>query len=139
MATDTKKTHGVLIGYLLWFFGFLGAHRSYYGRRISGTVYFCTLGLLGVGWLLDLVLMPFLARNASERYHDGPHRYDVAWMLLTYGGIFGLHRFYLGKVGTGLLYLCTAGLFGAGLLYDLWTLNEQISIANGGWKDQPRG
>lgn len=130
-----KKTHGVLIGYLLWIFGFLGAHRFYYGRRVSGTIWFCTLGLFGVGWVLDLFLMPFLARDASRRYHEGPYRYDVAWMLLTYGGIFGLHRFYLGKIGTGLLYLCTGGLVGAGLLYDLWTMNEQVSIANGGWKD----
>ncbi len=135
MTTTATKSHGVLVGYLLWIFGFLGAHRFYYGRRISGTVYFFTLGLLGVGWLLDLFLMPLLARDAREKYHDGPHRYDVAWLLLTYGGVFGLHRFYIGKIGTGLLYLCSAGLFGVGLLYDLWTLNEQISIANDGWKE----
>jgi TM2 domain-containing membrane protein YozV len=131
--TTRDNTHGVLVGYGLWLFGFLGAHRFYYGRRITGTIWLCTLGLLGVGWLLDLFLMPFLARNASERYHDGPYRYDVGWLLLTYGGIFGLHRFYQGKVGTGLLYLCTGGLLGAGIVYDFWTLNEQISQANGGW------
>jgi TM2 domain-containing membrane protein YozV len=127
-----SRTHGVTVGYLLWIFGFLGAHRFFYGRRISGTIYFFTLGLLGIGWLYDLIAMPWLARDASRHYHDGPYRYDFAWLLLTYGGIFGLHRFYLGKVFTGALYLVSGGLFGVGILYDYWTLNEQVSIENAG-------
>ena len=133
-TAERSRSHGVSVGYLLWFFGFLGAHRFFYGRRISGTIYFFTLGLLGVGWMIDLLLMPMLARDAARRYHDGPHRYDIAWLLLTYGGLFGLHRFYLGKWPSGLLYLCSGGLLGAGILYDYWTLNEQVSVANGAWK-----
>ena len=90
--------------------------------------------LLGIGWLYDLIAMPWLARDASRSYHDGPYRYDFAWLLLTFGGLFGLHRFYIGKVWTGLLYLVSGGLFGAGILYDYWTLNEQVSIENAaGW------
>ena len=45
-------------------------------------------------------------------------------------GIFGVHRFYLGKWITGLLYLMTFGLLGLGILYDYWTLNSQISERN---------
>ena len=37
-------THELAIGYLLWIFGFLGAHRFYFGRPVSGTIYFFTLG-----------------------------------------------------------------------------------------------
>ena len=133
-ASQRKRTHGLLVGYLLWILGFFGAHRFYYGRRVSGTIWFFTLGLFGIGWLLDLFLMPWLARDASETYYDGPYRYDVGWLLLTYGGLFGLHRFYLGKVGSGLLYLCTGGLLGAGVLYDYLSLNEQISVANRDWR-----
>ena len=51
-------------------------------------------------------------------------------MLLVLLGIFGVHRFYLGKIGTGLLYLLTAGLFGFGIIYDLCTLNEQVDEQN---------
>ena len=51
-------THNLGIGYLLWIFGFMGAHRFYYGRPVSGTIWFFTLGLLGIGWLIDLFLMP---------------------------------------------------------------------------------
>ena len=51
-------------------------------------------------------------------------------MLLTFVGVFGIHRFYQGKWVTGALYLLTGGLFVLGIAYDFWTLNDQISEAN---------
>jgi TM2 domain-containing membrane protein YozV len=125
-----KSEHSLLIGYLLWIFGFTGAHRFYYGRPISGTIWFFTLGLLGIGWLIDFFLMPFLARDARERYYEGEVNYNLAWILLTFLGVFGAHRLYLGKVVTAIVYFFTGGLFMLGVLYDYWTLNEQISEAN---------
>ncbi len=125
-----KDTHSLGIGYLLWIFGFLGAHRFYFGRPVSGTIYFFTLGLLFVGWIVDLFLMPRLEASAERRYIAGEKSYTVGWLLLTFTGIFGLHRFYMGKIVTGLIYLLTAGLLGIGIIYDFWTLNEQISTIN---------
>ena len=122
--------HSALIGYLLWFFGFFGAHRFYFGKPISGTIWFLTLGLLGVGWLIDLFLMPSLERQAEIAFHDGPLDYNLAWIFLTFLGVFGVHRFYLGKWITGVLYLLTGGLLGLGIIYDFWTLNDQVSLEN---------
>ena len=130
MSHDRQPTHILLVGYLLWFFGFTGAHRFYYGRQITGTIWFLTLGLLGVGWFIDLFLMPSLHESAERRYAPGPRDYTLAWLLLTYLGVFGLHRFYLGKWATGILWLLTGGLFLLGWLYDLWNLNEQVSEEN---------
>jgi TM2 domain-containing membrane protein YozV len=130
--TRMDDTHSKLIGYLLWIFGFIGAHRFYYGRPISGTIYFFTLGLLFIGWIVDLFLIPGMDRAADSRYSSGGKNYDLCWILLTFLGIFGLHRFYLGKWITGLIWLLTCGLFLFGLLYDLWTLNEQIDEVNRG-------
>ncbi len=125
-----SSTHSTLVGYLLWIFGFLGAHRFYFGRPITGTIYFFTLGLLGVGWLIDLFLIPGMSASADQRYRSGPYDYTVAWVLLTFLGVFGVHRFYMGKWLTGLLFLCSAGLFGLGVLYDYWTLNQTLSEQN---------
>ena len=125
-----RTTHQVFVGYFLWIFGFLGAHRFYYGRQISGTIYFFTLGLFFIGWFIDLFLIPSMNRDADYRFIEGPVDYNIAWLLLTFLGFFGIHRMYCGRWVTGFIYLLTLGLFGAGVIYDFWTLNSQISLIN---------
>ncbi|MDF1825378.1 MAG: TM2 domain-containing protein [Verrucomicrobiales bacterium] len=127
-----EPTHSKTIGYILWIFGFTGAHRFYFGRPITGAIWFFTLGLLGVGWIIDLFLIPGMERKAELRYKTGPTDYSVAWILLTFIGYLGVHRMYMGKWLTGILYLCTAGLAGVGWVYDFCTLNTQISERNAG-------
>jgi TM2 domain-containing membrane protein YozV len=126
-----NDTHSKTVGYILWLFGFTGSHRFYFGKPISGTVYFSTLGLLGIGWLIDLFLIPSLDRQAQLRFRPGPVNYTAAWVLLTFLGLFGVHRMYMGKWISGIVYLLTAGLLGVGYLYDFWTLNDQITVING--------
>ncbi len=128
--TTTNDTHSKVVGYGLWLVGFTGAHRFYYGRPITGTIWFFTLGLLGIGWLIDLFLIPGMDRSADRRYVAGAFDYSVGWLLLAFLGIFGVHRFYIRKWLTGLLYLVTGGLLGIGYLYDLWTFNSQVNEAN---------
>ena len=126
----TDDTHRKTIGYILWLFGFTGSHRFYYGKPLMGTIYFFTLGLLLIGWIVDLFLIPAMDRQADLRFAAGPIDYSVAWLLLTFLGLFGIHRMYMGKWFTGILYLVTGGLLGFGYLYDFWTLNDQITILN---------
>ncbi len=127
---EQPDTHRKTIGYILWLFGFTGSHRFYYGKPLMGTIYFFTFGLLGIGWLIDLFLIPAMDQEADLRFSAGPIDYSVAWLLLTFLGLFGIHRMYMNKWLTGILYLLTAGLFGFGYLYDFWTLNDQITILN---------
>jgi TM2 domain-containing membrane protein YozV len=56
--------------------------------------------------------------------------YNLAWILLTFLGLFGIHRMYMGKWITGILYLLSGGLVGIGIIYDFWTLNDQITLIN---------
>ncbi|WP_016754012.1 TM2 domain-containing protein [Leptospira santarosai] len=53
----------------------------------------------------------------------------VLWLLSGFGW-FGFHRFYIGKIGTGILWIFTFGLCGFGSLYDLFSLGGQVDAVN---------
>jgi TM2 domain-containing membrane protein YozV len=124
------ETHNLAVGYLLWILGFIGLHRFYFGKPISGVIWFLTAGLLLIGWIVDLFLVPSMCRQASGRYTAGPLDYTAAWLLLIFVGVFGVHRLYMKKIISGVLYLLTLGLLGFGVLYDLLTLNSQVDQIN---------
>ncbi|PCK09342.1 MAG: hypothetical protein COA42_04235 [Alteromonadaceae bacterium] len=129
-STERNNTHSKAIGYLAWIFGFFGAHRFYYGKPISGIIWFFTLGLFFIGWIIDFFLIPAMDREADRRFIEGETNYSITWILLVFLGVFGIHRMYMGKWLSGVLYLFTFGLFGLGYLYDLLTLNDQIDYIN---------
>lgn len=67
-------------------------------------------------------------RSNDEQQYNQRNRYAsdkskgtvlIIWFLL---GIIGGHRFYVGKVGSGILYFCTVGFFGLGWIYDLFKI-----------------
>ncbi len=126
------STHNKMVGYLLWIFGFTGAHRFYFGKPKTGILWFFTGGLFLIGWLVDVFLIPAMDREADTRFVPGRVEYSVAWITLTFLGVFGVHRFYMGKWVTGLIYLLTGGLCLVGVVYDFCTLNTQISEVNSG-------
>lgn len=56
----------------------------------------------------------------------------AATLLCLFLGELGIHRFYVGKIGTGILWLLTAGLFGIGLIVDfILIVCGQFKDANG--------
>ncbi len=130
MEIDQKKTHSLPLGYILWFFGFTGSHRFYYGKTWTGILYFFTFGLLGIGWLFDFFCIPGMEKEARTTYKDGTYSYNVSWVLLTFFGILGIHRMYLGKWITGIIWFLTGGFFLLGYLYDFLNLNEIVSERN---------
>ena len=133
-----QNTHSLAVGYGVWVFGFFGVHRFYYGKPLTGILWAFTLGLYFVGWIVDFFLIPDMDRRADRRYLPGRIDYSIAWILLVvpFLGPFGAHRFYMQKWVTAIIWFLTAGLFGIGWIYDLCTLNGQISEENAqvrGW------
>lgn len=54
----------------------------------------------------------------------------TAIILCIFGGIFGLHNFYVGRYGRGILFFFTIGIFGLGWITDL------LKILIGRFQDQ---
>jgi TctA family transporter len=69
----------------------------------------------------------------DERLYEvpdaSPESRLVALLLCVFLGPLGLHRFYVGKIGSGILWLLTGGLFGIGYIIDI------VLIATGGFRD----
>lgn len=68
---------------------------------------------------------------SEKEYHiETSHKSKtVALILCIFLGIIGVHHFYVGKIGMGILYLFTGGLFGIGWIIDI------IKIASGTFTD----
>ncbi|MEV4344000.1 TM2 domain-containing protein [Actinoplanes sp. NPDC049596] len=60
----------------------------------------------------------------------GSKSWIAALLLCFFVGTLGVHRFYVGKIGTGILMLITVGGFG------IWTLIDFITIAIGKFTDK---
>lgn len=80
---------------------------------------------------------PFVQINNNinmQMQNDSDRDWLTTLLLLIFVGSFGVHRFYVGKIGTGVLYIvtlfCTAGL---GTL--IWWIIDLISIATGNFTD----
>lgn len=63
-----------------------------------------------------------------EAYKDASLAYLLGALCLI--GFAGMNRIYLGKYVTGIIWLLTWGLFGLGLLYDVFTTGSQTREVN---------
>ncbi len=66
------------MAYLLWLLGllgFCGIHRFYLGKPITGLIWFFTVGLLGIGQIIDLFLIPGMVERANHRF-GGPRGHE---------------------------------------------------------------
>ena len=60
--------------------------------------------------------------NTNGAYLISPKSKIVALLLAIFLGMFGFHRFYAGKIGTGIIWIFTCGLFGIGWICDIITI-----------------
>ena len=90
----------------------------------------CGHSLLAVGEYCSQCGLPI---PPDERLYEAPDASPesrlIALLLCVFLGYFGVHRFYVGKIGTGILWALTGGLFGIGYVIDI------ILIATGSFRD----
>lgn len=138
MARSEKSPITAL--FLCMYLGFFGIHRFYTGKIGTGILMLVTLGGVGIWAVIDLVTI------ASSKFTDKEGRYleftsqdpatksnksgNTTLLLASFLGLFGIHRFYVGKIGTGILMLLTLGGLG------IWTLIDIIVIACGNFTDK---
>ncbi|RUS75902.1 hypothetical protein EGW08_016335 [Elysia chlorotica] len=119
--------------------GLFGGLHFYLHRPIIGVLYVCTLGVFGLGYLIDLVRAPLLVREANMRkLHKKdptqplPEQISLVDAYLTWFplGIFGLHHLYLKRPTWAVIYLATFGLFLTGWLVDAFWMVSLVREAN---------
>ena len=90
----------------------------------------CGHELLAVGDYCSQCGLPIPPEERLYEHPDGsPRSRLVALLLAVLLGYLGVHRFYVGKVATGIVWLLTGGLFGIGYIVDI------ILIAAGSFRD----
>ena len=68
--------------------------------------------------------------DTNEYLEKSERDFLITLLLCLFLGYLGIHRFYAGKIGTGILMLLTFGLFG------IWTLIDLVMIVCGTFKDK---
>jgi serine/threonine protein kinase/TM2 domain-containing membrane protein YozV len=136
VPTRSRAERDLGLAYILWIppLGMLGFHRFYVGRFATACLYMLTGGLFGIGWLHDLFFMTRLVDEARPAPAARPE-IDVndaiagAYILWLFGGWLGLHRFYAGRIWSGILWFFTFGCFGFGWIYDLFAIPSMVREA----------
>ncbi|XP_071478635.1 uncharacterized protein [Diadema antillarum] len=134
ISSDTADTLHLDTAYMLAFpLGVFGLHHFYMRRHFYGIVYLCTLGLAGVGVLIDLVRLPRLFRHnqtCMKEVKTTVFRLDDAFILWFPLGILGLHQFYLRRWKMGVVYFFTFGFLGVGWLLDAFRMRSLVEDSN---------
>lgn len=91
------------------------------------------MGRLGISEIfIFIIILAGIAFFISKSSNSSAKSSSVAYLLWLFSGfgVLGFHRFYLGKIGTGLLWFFTGGLLGFGAFFDLFTLGGQVDRYN---------
>ena len=92
---------------LCWFLGWLGIHRFYTGKVVTGIIYLCTAGLWGFGTFVDTLLM---LCNVYKDKQGVPLKNDIPTILIIVLYIIWLIILGAFVMATGLLDL-VVGMF----------------------------
>ncbi|KAJ8311446.1 hypothetical protein KUTeg_010801 [Tegillarca granosa] len=106
-------------------------HHFYLRNYKRGVLYFFTFGVFGVGWLLDMCLMPSYVKRSNEQKKDEMKRVSDAYFFgITPLGLIGAHHFYLNRPLWGIFYIHTLAGFGIGWIIDWFRMPVLVKRNN---------
>lgn len=108
-------------------FGIFGAHHYYLDNVKLGLIYTFTVGIFGIGWLVDLFRMKELVRKAGLDKKSVGTAYI---MSIPPFGLFGAYHYYLGNYALGITHTLTLGIFGIGWIVDLFRMKKLVKASN---------
>ena len=134
----TSEKNYVTTLLLAYFLGVFGVHRFYAGKIGTGILMLLTVGGFGIWALIDMVFimlgkftdgddLPILMDRMDKDTSDKD--FTTTALLCYFLGVMGIHRFYVGKIGTGVVMFLTAGGFG------IWAMIDFIVLVTGNFKD----
>lgn len=118
-AYAKRKTVLFLCGVLGW----CGAHNFYLKRYLFGIIYLFTFGLLGFGWLYDLIRIDSLLLDSTSNNEFNVKRHDDMKLITIFLGFTGLQHFILKRYTCGLYFLLTFGGLGTGWIVDIFRIH----------------
>lgn len=92
---------------------------TFCGQENNPTSKFCTECGRELPATQQQYTQPYTNNSAVPVYMTSPCNKWIAFLLCLFLGCIGIHRFYVGKIGTGIVYILTFGWFGIGVLVDL--------------------
>ncbi|XP_054750655.2 uncharacterized protein LOC129256491 [Lytechinus pictus] len=129
--------------------GLFGAHHFYLNNMLLGGLYCSTMGIFGIGWVVDWFRIPWLVKRCNQdmkETHEKGHwlfsinRFigpltkisliDAYLMWLPPMGLFGMHHFYLGRTRYAVFQTFTFGLNVIGWAVDLFRMPWLVRKAN---------
>jgi TM2 domain-containing membrane protein YozV len=128
-SKNANGKSGVTLLLLSWAFGVFGADRFYNGQIGLGLLKLFTFGGCAIWALVDLILViigqykdnngnPFLVIHEDAEEPKSKVSWSTTMLLSAFLGSLGVDRFYAGRIGLGVLKLCTIGGFGFWILID---------------------
>jgi len=82
--------------------------------------------------ILAIALLIIVSLKSEEEIEHNMKSKGTAYLLWLFSGFgwLGFHHFYLGKIGKGIIWILTGGVFGIGSLIDLFTLGGAVENYN---------